>query len=101
MSAIIATILLLCGQAFAPCEPSCAGDTWCLTSKAGDSVGNVCAAECKTDADCPALEGAEVQCYIIDGHYGCVAECEDGNDDACPGGMLCGSDFACVWPISE
>lgn len=75
-------ITLLCGQLFAPCEPSCADDNICINGKAAGETAGVCASPCKTDADCPALAGYEVQCRDA-----CVVECYEPDD--CPEGMVC------------
>lgn len=100
--AFAAAITLWCGQVFAPCpDASCAADTWCHAAKVDDEEATVCASECKTDADCPALEGAEVQCMIVEGAYGCFATCEDGPGDCPDDGMACDAADLCVWPSAE
>jgi hypothetical protein len=76
---------------------SCAGPMDCVQANTCMSAcGGVCAPDCDTVDDCPAIDGYAALCVEDDFGVGtCRLACETVDD--CPGGMAC-SEMSCTWP---
>jgi hypothetical protein len=76
---------------------TCNADALC--SSGLDCVGfsptaGVCAADCASNSDCPAIDGVNGSCVQVQFEGGettqkCLLPCTAGSNDGCPGGFTC------------
>jgi hypothetical protein len=100
-ASLLASVILWCGQAFAPCGAAgdgCSGDSHCYRGKLDDQEIATCALECKTDVDCPVVDGIETECFDDAGSYGCFVPCETAADCLAEGALCDGE--RCLWAVA-
>lgn len=93
----LATSLVLAACASEPClldygtcasDPDCASGT-CEQLDWEYGEGSMCARECESELDCPALNGHFGRCIDVNrsGRFRCYPDC--GGDLICPSGWAC------------